>query len=152
LLPTIDEVVPAAGSVNLKFTDPVADADAAFTACKNYIPAVSSSNFAAMGRFDKDQSQYAQLYTNGWPIAGYTSTSYNHVAPPNWQANDCGISSAIADTPGEAAIICGRSKHPGVVNVCFGDGHVSSIGETIDLTTWRALGTRNGGEQVKADY
>jgi prepilin-type N-terminal cleavage/methylation domain-containing protein/prepilin-type processing-associated H-X9-DG protein len=41
-----------------------------------------------------------------------------------------------------------RSRHPGGVNVLFGDGHVAYVGNTIDLTTWRALGTANGGEDA----
>jgi prepilin-type processing-associated H-X9-DG protein len=76
------------------------------------------------------------------------------VAPPNWTGEDCwtSTSSNIPDTPGEHAIISARSKHSGVVNVCFGDGHVISVGDTIDLAVWRALGTRNGGENVPSNY
>jgi prepilin-type processing-associated H-X9-DG protein len=80
------------------------------------------------------------------------STMYNHVAPPNWIGYDCGNFSATFDTPGEHAIVAARSRHRGIVNVCFGDGHVSAIGENVDLTIWRGIGTRNGGETVKGDY
>lgn len=38
------------------------------------------------------------------------------------------------------------SRHGSGANVLFGDGHVRIIQETIDLNTWRALGTRDGGE------
>jgi hypothetical protein len=44
------------------------------------------------------------------------------------------------------AIITSRSFHPGVVQVAMIDGSVQAISETIDLTTWRALATRAGGE------
>lgn len=44
------------------------------------------------------------------------------------------------------AVLTSRSYHPGIVNVALLDGSVRSIGNTIDLTTWRALGTRSGGE------
>ncbi len=37
-----------------------------------------------------------------------------------------------------------------MVNVCFGDGHVSTVASGIDLQVWRALGTRNGGETIAA--
>lgn len=39
-----------------------------------------------------------------------------------------------------------RSKHPGGVNVVFADGSLQFIQDSIDLATWRALGTMNGGE------
>jgi prepilin-type processing-associated H-X9-DG protein len=134
--------------------DPVADANTAYTACKVLRPTLDSNNFVAMGRWDKDQTQYPASYTNGWPIAGYTSTCYNHVAEPNFSGMDCSTSTTniIPDTPGEHAIISARSKHRGVVNVSFGDGHVSAVGDKIDLSIWRALGTRNGGESVKIDF
>ena len=45
------------------------------------------------------------------------------------------------------------SYHPGGVNVAFLDGSVRFIKETINRTTWRAMGTRAGGEVVSAsDY
>jgi prepilin-type processing-associated H-X9-DG protein len=76
---------------------------------------------------------------------------YNHVAPPNWDRNDCGSISSIPDVPGEHAIISARSYHRGLVNVCFGDGHVESISDKISLEIWRALGTRDGGE-IETEY
>ena len=38
------------------------------------------------------------------------------------------------------------SKHPGGAQFAFGDGHVSFLSENIDLTTYRAMSTRDGGE------
>ena len=46
------------------------------------------------------------------------------------------------------AIVTSRSHHTGTVNVGLLDGAVRSISENIDLTVWRALGTRAGGEIV----
>jgi prepilin-type N-terminal cleavage/methylation domain-containing protein/prepilin-type processing-associated H-X9-DG protein len=46
------------------------------------------------------------------------------------------------------ASMISRSYHPGVVNVLLMDGSVRSVSSTIDLPTWRALGTRAGGEVV----
>lgn len=86
-------------------------------------------------------------FSNGWPFGMYTSTQYNHVAPPNWQGIDCGVS-FLNDTPVEHAIIAARSQHPNSVNVAYGDGRVKNIKDDIDLTIWRALGTRNGGELI----
>ena len=44
-----------------------------------------------------------------------------------------------------------RSYHPGGVNALFMDGSVHFITNSIPQMTWRALGTRNGGETVSAD-
>jgi prepilin-type processing-associated H-X9-DG protein len=148
--PTIDDM---AGDYNKDLTmDPSVDVPAMMNYAQNYNPTPNSFDFMAMGRWDKDQTQFPASYTNGWPIAGYTSTCYNHCAPPNWTHNDLGNKSNIVDTPGEHGIVSTRSKHHGICNVCFGDGHVSAIADGIDLIIWRAMGTRNGGETIRGDY
>ena len=40
---------------------------------------------------------------------------------------------------------------PGGVNALLADGHVQFIKDSINVATWRALGSRNGGEVVGAD-
>jgi prepilin-type N-terminal cleavage/methylation domain-containing protein/prepilin-type processing-associated H-X9-DG protein len=47
--------------------------------------------------------------------------------------------------------ITSRSYHPGGVNAGLMDGSVRFIKSTINMTPWRALGTRSGGEIVSAD-
>ena len=42
-----------------------------------------------------------------------------------------------------------RSRHPGGVNVVLCDGSVHFISETIDVNTWRAMGTINSGEVIQ---
>ena len=115
--------------------------DLIFQRCRDYRPQPSRFNFTSAGRWLPGSD-----YSNGWPFAGYAGTMYNHVAPPNWAGQDCGNWSAIPDTPGEHAIISARSQHHSVVNVCFGDAHVASISDSIQLEIWRAIGTRNGKE------
>ncbi len=44
-----------------------------------------------------------------------------------------------------------NSQHPGGVNLGLADGSVRFIKSTINLPTWRALGTRNLGEVISAD-
>lgn len=47
------------------------------------------------------------------------------------------------------AAVTSRSYHAsGAVNVMLMDGSCRSISRTVSLPTWRALGTRNGGETV----
>lgn len=118
------------------------DANVMFSACQAQAPDLNGGfNFNSMGRWLAGSD-----FSNGWPFAFYSSTMYNHVAPPNWRAIDCGTRSAIADAPGEHAIISARSKHTGGVNASNGDGSVRFVSDNIDLVTWRATGTRDGGE------
>jgi prepilin-type N-terminal cleavage/methylation domain-containing protein/prepilin-type processing-associated H-X9-DG protein len=118
--------------------------DQMYSDCLTAAPIVSGFNFSSFGRWLSGSD-----FSDGWPFAGYFGTMYNHTAQPNWKGLDCGNWSAIADTPGEHAIISARSKHPGGVNVLFGDSHVSFVSDNIDLGVWRAIGTRNGRETVE---
>ena len=50
------------------------------------------------------------------------------------------------------AAVTARSYHTGGVNVGLFDGSVRFVRESLDLATWRALGTRQGGEILAGDY
>jgi prepilin-type processing-associated H-X9-DG protein len=43
------------------------------------------------------------------------------------------------------------SRHPGGANLMMGDGSVRFIRNSVNLQTWRGLGTRNGAEVISAD-
>ena len=79
-----------------------------------------------------------------WFWAGRDQTTYIHAQVPNGPIPDC-LFSAIRVPPG---LSTARSDHPGGVNVVMADGSVRFVAETIDQSTWRGLGTRNGGELV----
>ncbi len=66
-----------------------------------------------------------------------------HVTPPDTRS--CGFFIALR------AVMPPSSHHPGGVNVLFGDGSVKFIKDSVNLQTWRALGTRSGGEVVSSD-
>ncbi|SIO59531.1 prepilin-type N-terminal cleavage/methylation domain-containing protein/prepilin-type processing-associated H-X9-DG domain-containing protein [Singulisphaera sp. GP187] len=72
-------------------------------------------------------------------------TMGNTALPPNTRTMDCTFHSGAA--PWKSA----RSNHSGGVNAAFVDGHVAFVKESINLTTWHALGTRSGGEVISAD-
>jgi len=72
-------------------------------------------------------------------------TNYSHTVPPNFTNFDCG------DLTISASHNASRSYHPGGVNVCNADGSVHFIKSTINMLTWRAVGTRAGGEIISAD-
>jgi prepilin-type N-terminal cleavage/methylation domain-containing protein/prepilin-type processing-associated H-X9-DG protein len=77
--------------------------------------------------------------------------SYNHYNTPN------GLTCTSAQPPGQsslgggAAIMPPTSNHPGGVNICFTDGSVKFVKDSIAVDTWWAIGTKNGEEAVSAD-
>src|SRR4051794_36732343 len=82
-----------------------------------------------------------------WFLGYAIDSRYNHVMPPN--SNSCEYS-GVWDNRG--AYIA-SSRHPGVVNVLFGDGTVHGVKSTITIQSWWALGTQAGGEVVSStDY
>jgi prepilin-type N-terminal cleavage/methylation domain-containing protein/prepilin-type processing-associated H-X9-DG protein len=52
---------------------------------------------------------------------------------------------------GTSGMSTASSNHPAGVNVCFTDGSVRFIKDTVNPQTWWALGSRNQGEVVSAD-
>ena len=83
-----------------------------------------------------------------WSLADMCCTTYNHVSTPN--------RSSCAGFPNKGMVnmsmqVPPSSLHPGGVNVLFGDGSVRFLKDTVSLPTWRALGTRDGGEAISAD-
>jgi prepilin-type processing-associated H-X9-DG protein len=43
------------------------------------------------------------------------------------------------------------SRHPGGVNLTMADGSVRFVKNSVNIGSWRAIGTRNGGEVISAD-
>ena len=84
-----------------------------------------------------------------WVMGEMCCTAYNHVAPPN--SKTCaglGFSGNMANMPMQ---VPPSSRHPGGVNVMMGDGSVKFVKSTVSVATWRALGTRAGGEVISSD-
>jgi prepilin-type N-terminal cleavage/methylation domain-containing protein/prepilin-type processing-associated H-X9-DG protein len=94
------------------------------------------------------------LSTNGaisqgeWWWDGHPETGlYNHIMTPNLWSCDDSNNSWVNDGAASTA----SSRHPGVVNVAFGDGSVRAVKDSVNVNVWWALGTRDGGEVVSSD-
>lgn len=97
-----------------------------------------------------------------WPDGRVHHTGFTVTLTPNTNVTctdgtttfeDCDYNSWQEGRDGSAgsptyAIITSRSYHRGMVNVVLLDGSTRSVSENIDLTLWRALGTRGGGESI----
>jgi prepilin-type N-terminal cleavage/methylation domain-containing protein len=79
-----------------------------------------------------------------WILGNYGNTLYNHFAPPNVAVWDC------MDMRQQKGRMAARSAHPGGALVLRCDGSVAFQSEHVDLTTWRALASRSGGEVFAA--
>ena len=98
-----------------------------------------------------------------WPDGAIHNAGFTTVLTPNTPVlvaisgrnYDCDFNSQregrSATNPTYAAITS-RSYHAGkIVNSALMDGSVRSFSDTIDLNTWRALSTRDGGEVVQLE-
>jgi prepilin-type N-terminal cleavage/methylation domain-containing protein/prepilin-type processing-associated H-X9-DG protein len=74
-----------------------------------------------------------------WMQSYHSTSQYFHVAKPN--------SRSCMFPPGRIGTTA-TSRHVGGVQVLMCDGSVRFVTDSIDLGTWRALGTRKGGEVV----
>ena len=83
-------------------------------------------------------------------FAPNTYVAYAHSDGNTYDVDYNSMQEGRSATERTYAAVTSRSYHPGVVNACLMDGSVRSISETIELTVWRALGTRQGGEVVVA--
>lgn len=80
-----------------------------------------------------------------WIDGHYGNSLYNHYYTPNPKNWDCGNGSH------NKGLSTARSSHAGGVEMCLCDGSVRFVSNTISLTSWRSLSTRNGGEVNSGD-
>ncbi len=88
-----------------------------------------------------------------WTIGHPWSTAFNryfHFGPPNMNSCDTNPSTGRGFGGGQG-VIPPTSNHSGGVNICFADGSVRFIKDTVTLQTWWALGTRSGSEVISSD-
>jgi prepilin-type N-terminal cleavage/methylation domain-containing protein len=84
-----------------------------------------------------------------WINGEYRCTMYNHYYGPNSPTPDV-FSASFNPLPEKRFAAYGwraaRSLHPGGVNLVRADASLQFVNQNIDLQTWRALSTKNGGE------
>jgi prepilin-type processing-associated H-X9-DG protein/prepilin-type N-terminal cleavage/methylation domain-containing protein len=76
-----------------------------------------------------------------WLSGRWVHAPYYHLFPPNSGWVDC-----VEGASTHMALTTARSNHSGGVNVLFGDGHVTFVGNGVSLPIWRAWATRSGSE------
>ena len=92
------------------------------------------------------------------------SASFNTIITPNSTYPDamgnggCAVQNppcngSLTATGAQSSLVYlgARSFHPGGVNSTFCDGSVKFVKNTINITTWMAVGTTQGGEVISAD-
>lgn len=108
---------------------------------------VPDADWNATNRVTYDVAVCDNPATSAWSYRGLqyyrgltVATFYNHTLSPNSRYRDCaGISNGH---------LAARGFHTGGVNLARGDGSITFISDSIDLVTWKALGSINGGEAV----
>jgi prepilin-type processing-associated H-X9-DG protein len=93
-----------------------------------------------------------------WALFSYSSNGLTFTFPPNtYLACRDPLNGRTYDTDWafegslQYGAMTARSYHAGGVNALFMDGSVRFVTNAIPQMTWRAMGTRNGGEVV-ADF
>jgi prepilin-type N-terminal cleavage/methylation domain-containing protein/prepilin-type processing-associated H-X9-DG protein len=85
-------------------------------------------------------------------ITGYSM--FNTIQTPNdaqYPFSACRLDGGPNNYPDSGFAYGSSSAHPGGINVCFGDGSVRFIKDSINRMTWWSLGTKANGEVTSAD-
>jgi prepilin-type N-terminal cleavage/methylation domain-containing protein/prepilin-type processing-associated H-X9-DG protein len=108
-------------------------------------PTTVDQAYALCSSISVTNLQYQWLSAGGeWLNDNATGTAYIHCGTPN--SINCGFPANLR------FCVNANSDHTGGVNVALCDGSVRFVTSSISLTTWRALGTRSGGEVLGSDW
>ncbi len=140
-----------------------------FATAQAAVPPASAAEVAALVLAGPDKKMGATTNDNTghteWPDGRVHHSGFTTVLPPNTNVEvtvngivfkDCDVNTrqegSSATVPTSAAITA-RSYHSGgIVNVALMDGSVRNVRSGVSLPTWRALGTRSGGEVIANDF
>jgi prepilin-type N-terminal cleavage/methylation domain-containing protein/prepilin-type processing-associated H-X9-DG protein len=78
-----------------------------------------------------------------WMTANPSTYQYTHAGLPNTVS--CSI-------PPQRTLSVASSRHSNGVNLLLCDGSVRFVSQSVSLITWRAVGSRNGGEILGSDF
>jgi prepilin-type N-terminal cleavage/methylation domain-containing protein len=70
---------------------------------------------------------------------------------PDYKA-PCAWTNSLGNATQANSWYSARSKHTGGVNVALGDASVRFVSNSVSVVTWRALGTRSGGETLGGNF
>jgi prepilin-type processing-associated H-X9-DG protein len=90
----------------------------------------------------------------------HSGVAFSTIQPPNMlvpdQINWCNTVNPLPQAPcvwtGQYMFVLARSYHTGGVNVTLADGSARFITRNITPATYKALGSRNGGEPLSANW
>jgi len=138
--------IGGAAKDNQNFLDPlkpsatIAQVNPSPASTQVYYDACKVINVQAPGQALQPMRPQGSLWFNG----NKGQARFSHTMPPNsW---NCGWSDEDA-----GAAVSAMSRHPGGVNVAFGDGTVRFVKSSINIQVWWALGTNAGGEVISSD-
>jgi prepilin-type N-terminal cleavage/methylation domain-containing protein len=106
--------------------------DATYTACNSLNPQTATPLSFWQG--------------GSWSMGEMCCTLYNHVSTPN--TNTCAGLGFVGGMKNMSMQQPPTSYHSGGVNLVLGDASVRFVVDSVNLATWRALGTRKHGEVI----
>jgi len=107
-----------------------ANPDQAVSMCQNNIDMANFGN------------QFRSDYGASW-IQGQHWTLYTHAGPPNTRS--CAF-------PPQTMLMLPNSRHMQGLNLGLCDGSVRFVRNSVNIPTWRAIGSRNGSEVIDGDW
>jgi prepilin-type N-terminal cleavage/methylation domain-containing protein/prepilin-type processing-associated H-X9-DG protein len=136
------------------FTNRVTGANSTTTFPGGLLPPASPAGLSALPLATLNPSTFAHVE---WVDGKVHETGFTTAFTPNTKvtlaaggsANDVDLVLTTEPSLGDTyAAVTARSYHPGGVNSLMLDGSVRFVSDSIPVATWRALGTRAGGEVV----
>jgi prepilin-type processing-associated H-X9-DG protein len=109
-------------------------------------PATQDEAYSICQSIDWQYLSFQGYSNNGapWLAGAHSTTCYQHSVPP--------FSRQCLFPANSSMVTAASSAHSGGVNLALCDGSVRFVQRSISLATWRALGSRNGGEPLGSDF
>ncbi|MFO0842201.1 MAG: DUF1559 domain-containing protein [Gemmataceae bacterium] len=140
------------------FTNRVAGASNAATFSPPLAPPATPAALVALPLGSLNLASYTHVE---WVDGKVHETGFTTVFPPNTRVTypsggvdyDVDVVLATESSAGDTyAAVTSRSYHPAGVNALLMDGSVRFVTNGVSQVTWRALGTRAGGEVIGSDF